>query len=316
MRRRTKGSGSIFKRGDGRWAGEVTVTKANGDSKRVYVSGKNRDVVRAKMQELQAKEKQQIPYSEKEWTVGEYLDYWIDEVQSKRIRETTLSLYKLIIKNYIKPTLGSLKLQKLTVYDVRAALNKLQEQGCRGATLQKYYQVMSTCLNCAMREELVQKNVVVLVEKPRYAPKETAIWTTEQAVHFLQSIKEHSQYIAFLLLLTYGMRRGEALGLRFCDIDFENNRIHLRQQIARINGAIKARDLKTANSRRTLPLVPNVRAALLELTEKREISIPPFNPEFEMSTEGTVIISEAGTPLEPRNLARYFRAYSKTLKSA
>jgi Site-specific recombinase XerD len=93
-----------------------------------------------------------------------------------------------------------------------------------------------------------------------------------------------------------------------------------------------ARELKTKNSRRTLPLTPVVRAALLAHAEKNILTtplnipisaalchlpvmnnsaIPPFNPYFELSTKGTVIVSGAGTPLEPRNLARCFHSLTK-----
>ena len=104
---------------------------------------------------------------------------------------------------------------------------------------------------------LVFRNVAQIVEKPKYTPKVTSIWTAEQARLFLDKIKNHPQYIAFLLLLTYGMRRGETLGLRWCDVDFERKQIHVRQQIGRVGGKIMARDLKTTNSRRTLDLFQN-----------------------------------------------------------
>jgi integrase len=155
-----------------------------------------------------------------------------------------------------------------------------------------------------MREELIFRNVAQLVEKPKHTPKKSIIWTAEQAASFLKTAKNHPQYIAFLLLLTYGMRRGEVLGLRWHDIDFENGVIHVRQHIDRINGKIMARDLKTANSRRELPLMASVRAALLTHAEQHGITPPPFSPHLEYSTQGTVVISEVKTPLEPRNLAR------------
>lgn len=68
------------------------------------------------------------------------------------------------------------------------------------------------------------------------------------------------------------MRRGEVLGLRWQDIDFENGVIHVRQQIGRVNGSIKARELKTVNSRRKLPFVANVRAALLEHAKRNGVN--------------------------------------------
>jgi integrase len=311
MKRRANGDGTIFKRKDGRWSAQTYVALINGERKRVCVTRKSREAVRVKLREISERENRRIPYSEKDWTVAEYLDCWMRDVQSGRIRETTATTYNWVIKNHIKPTLGSHKLRNLSVYDVRRALDALKEGGCMVATVQKYLQTLSACLNCAMREELICRNVARLVERPKYIPKETVIWTAEQAALFLRTVKGHPQYIAFLLLLTYGMRRGEVLGLRWRDIDFENGLIYVRQQIGRINGEIMARDLKTANSRRVLPLMANVHAALTEHAKNSGVAPSQFTPHFELSTEGTVVVSEAGTPLEPRNLARCFHRLSE-----
>ena len=216
-----------------------------------------------------------------------------------------------MIEKHIKPTLGNHKLKKLSVYDVRAAIGALEERGCTARTRIECLRILSACFSCAMREELLHRNVAQLVEKPKYIKKETTIWTAEQASFFLRSIKNHPQYILFLLLLTYGMRRGEALGLRYCDIDFESGLIHIRQQIGRIGEEIRAWPPKTASSRRTLPLMANVRTALLEHAEKNNITISPYNPQIHFSTQGTVVISEVGTPLEPRNVARCFGSLLK-----
>ena len=162
-----------------------------------------------------------------------------------------------------------------------------------------------------MREELVYRNVAQLVERPKYTAKETAIWTADQAALFLETISDHPLYIAFLLLLTYGMRRGEALGLRYSDIDFENGYLYIRQQIGRVGGSVKARDLKTINSKRRLPLMANVRTALLNHAKRNGVMLPPFNPSSELSTQGTVITSKVGTPLQPRNLGRSFDVLTK-----
>ncbi len=178
----------------------------------------------------------------------------------------------------------------------------------------KCLQILSSCITCAMREDLVIRNVAKLVERPKYTPKETTIWSAEQAALFLQAVKEHPHYIAFLLFLTYGMRRGEVLGLRWCDIDFDNGLIYIRQQIDRINGEIKARDLKTQNSRRILPLIDNVRDTLLELSRKRGGIITKFEPHSELSTQNTIVVCRYGTILEPRNLNRCFYQLTEKAK--
>lgn len=310
-RRRANGEGTIFKRKDGRWSAQAYVTLVNGTSKRICITSKNYETVRTKLRELLDQEKRRVPYSEKDLTVAEYLTYWMQDIQPKRVRETTLSIYNGMINKHIKPTIGNHKLKDLSVYNVRCAMLALEKGGCSARTRLECIKILSACLKCAMREELINRNVAQLVERPKYVQKETLIWTAEQAALFLHTIKDHPQYITFLLLLTYGMRRGEVLGLRWSDIDFDNELIYIRQQIGRINGRIIARDVKTANSRRTLPLVVNVRTALMEHAKRKCIIPPPFNHYFELSTKDTVVVSETGTPLEPRNLTRCFNILLK-----
>jgi len=278
----------------------------NGKSKRIFISAKTRDELISKLREIHEQENKRIPFQEKEWVVEDYLDYWMREVQSKRVRETTMRTYSVLIERHIKPAMGGHKLRDLSVHDVRCALGILEEQGCSAKTRLECLRVLSACLNNAMREEITQRNVVQLVAKPKYIPKKTVIWTAEQAGIFLQSAKDHPQFIAFLLLLTYGMRRGEVLGLRYCDIDFDNGLIYVRQQIDRINGRIMARDVKTENSRRTLPLIPAIRTELLNHAERNCTIIPPFDLNPDMSTEGTIIVGKTGRALEPKSLVRSF----------
>jgi integrase len=306
MSRRINGEGTIFKRKDGRWSAQAYVTLPSGERKRICMTAKNREEVKTKLCEVQEREKRRIPYCDRNWSVAEYLDYWLTKVQPDRVRETTIAFYENIVRNYIKPTIGRRKLRDLSIFDVRGALDALKERSCSGRTGQKYLQTLSACLQNAMREELIHRNVARLVEKPKYTAKETAIWTAEQTSRFLAETRNHPQHAAFLLLFTYGMRRGEVLGLRWSDIDFNNNLFVIRQQIDRINGEIKARDVKTVNSRRTLPLMANVRAALREHAFRNGVTPTDFDPARPVTTDGTVIASRKGTPLEPRNLTRCF----------
>jgi integrase len=313
MRRRGNGEGTIFKRKDGRWSAQATVTLANGDTKRICITTKEYETARLKLYEILKQKSQNIPYSEKNWTVSDYLDYWMRDIQARRIRETTMELYEMNIRLYIKPTLGGRKLKELSVSNIRGALTVLDERDCSGRTNQIFLQIIRACLNCAMREELIFRNVASLVEKPKYTPKEITIWSVKQAALFLRTIKKHRLYIAFLFLLSYGMRLEEALGLRWSDIDFDNGIIHIRQQIGRINGKITARELKTQNSRRTLSLMRPIRAELMKHAKKEGITPPKFNPRFELSTQGTIATSKTGTPLDPRNLAKTFHKLTREL---
>jgi integrase len=311
MGRRANGEGTIFKRKDGRWSVQAYVTLANGERKRICITKKSREAAKEKLREILDQENRHVPYSEKDWTIAEYLDYWIQDIQTGRICETTVVSYKMTIKNHIKPTMGHHKLKSLSVYNVRNAMDMLEKRGCSARMRIECLRILPSCLGCAMREELIYRNVAQLVEKPKHIPKETVIWSAEQAALFLRTARNHSKYIVFLLLLTYGMRRGEVLGLRWCDIDFKNELIYVRQQIGRINGKMVARNLKTANSRRSLPLMSNVHAALLEHAKKNAITIPKFNPFFEPSLHGTVVVTKTGTPLDPPGLVMCYNILVK-----
>ena len=306
MGRRGNGEGSIYRRKNGSWSALVSVTLQNGYSKRISITAESYAAIQQQVREIKEQENRRIPYAEKNWTVGEYLDYWLQDVQSKKIRETTMASYKIMVRCHIKPVMGGRKLKELSSFDVRQALVAMERRGCSGQTIDKCMRVLSACLNNAMREELIFRNVAKLVEKPTYKPKKTLIWTATQSAIFIQAIKDHPQYVAFLLFLTYGMRRGEVLGLRYSDIDFENNLIHVRQQIGRVNGGLKAWDLKTESSQRSLPLVYFVRDAIVEHAERNGVAMPSFEPDLKPSLQGTIVVSTAGTPIEPRNLARCF----------
>jgi hypothetical protein len=119
MGRRGNGEGTIFKRKDGRWTAETFVTLPNGIEKRVGKTSKSYETVRAWLRETLDRENKKIPYIEQDWTVAEYLDYWLNDVQQNRVRETTMIMYRLMVNKHIKSVMGSHKLKTLSVCDVR-----------------------------------------------------------------------------------------------------------------------------------------------------------------------------------------------------
>ena len=305
------GEGTVYKKPNGKWAAQCFVTLPNGDKKRAFASGDTQKEALDKLHIIKNQERNHIPYTEKDWVLSDYLDYWLYEVQQNKIEESTLDGYERLINKHLKPALGGYKLKSLSVQNVRAGMDTIIANGFAGSVANKCMQVLRTCLKCAMREELIMRNVATLVDKPKYKPDERVIWTAEQSALFLKSVRDHPQYIAFLMLLTYGMRRGEILALRFSDVDFDNKEIHFRQQITRLRGRIKVSRLKTASSHRTTPLDPIIRDAILEHANKRGVSITPFNHKYSLSMDDTIIRSKANTPIEPRNFIRTFHDLSE-----
>jgi integrase len=164
--------------------------------------------------------------------------------------------------------------------------------------------MLSSALTQAMREEIVHRNVARLLKVPVWERKTIRLWTPEQVRQFLAVAEGHIWYEAYLLIFTYGLRRGEALGLRWCDVDFGRGEIHVRQQTNWVNGELQAGPVKTQAGRRVLPLVDVVREALLTRAPSDR---PDFDPEAEPSIDGTIVTGRFGTPIDPHGLLRAFR---------
>ncbi len=75
------------------------------------------------------------------------------------------------LRCHIRPALGGHKLKTLSVHDIRVAIESLQAKDCSERTVQKCLQILSACFKCAMRAELIFRNVAQIVEKPKHVPK-------------------------------------------------------------------------------------------------------------------------------------------------
>lgn len=115
-------------------------------------------------------------------------------------------------------------------------------------------------------------------------------------------------YPAFLLLLLCGLRRGETLGLRWQDIDFDASEIHIRQQLQRVGRMLLAGEVKTTAGRRDLPLLEAVRAALQAHHERQHSAraAADTNRADMGSADEFVFTTANGRPVEPRNFVRSF----------
>jgi integrase len=267
--KRANGEGSIYQRTDGRWGASAFVDTVNGQHKRIHIYGKTRQDVHDRLADKLAEARKGIRTPDREWTVGAYLDYWLASVVTTKNRPRTAELYEGYVRLYLKPLLGPVKLTKLTVPDVQDFLNQHLAAGHSVRSVHQMRAVLRAALSRAEREELVVRNVAKLVDLPAWERKPIKPWTAEQAIRFLDAARSHRWAAAYTMLLAYGMRRGEVLGLRWCDIDFTECQIHVRQQLQRIGKTLQQGPVKTSAGRRDLPLIPIVGNELLHRAAER-----------------------------------------------
>jgi integrase len=165
-------------------------------------------------------------------------------------------------------------------------------------------QILSAALTRAVREELIVRNVARLVELPAWEPAEVIPWTSAEALAFLEAARSETLYPAFVLLLLYGMRRGEVLGLRWHDIDFSADELRVRQQVQRIQGGLIFGPVKTRAGKRDLPLIGLTKDALRIRQVQQAADRAKLRSAW--ADTGLVFTTRTGRPVEPRNLVRAF----------
>jgi integrase len=165
--------------------------------------------------------------------------------------------------------------------------------------------VLSAALSRAVREELITRNVARHIELPEWHRNAVRPWTVQEAKRFLTASKPDPFHSAFVLLIIYGLRRGEVLGLSWDDIDFDAGIIHVRQQILRVRGELQLGPVKTHAGQRTLPLLELARQALAAQATRQagyRLDMGRAWPDTRL-----IFTTRTGRPVEPRNFVRSFR---------
>jgi integrase len=303
--RRVNGEGTIYRRKDGRYEAATYVPTASGRRKRVRIYARTRAEVSEKLVASQRQAHQGIPVSDVAHRLDEYLDYWLEHVVRSSRRPSTYENYAWVATRFLKPGLGTHRLEKLSVATVQKWLDKQFGEGMSAHRIRLLRAVLSAALTRAQREELVQRNVARLVELPKYQAKERNPWSAEEAKRFLAAAIDHELYPAFLMLMLYGLRRGEVLGLRWSDVDFDHGLLHIRNQLQRRGGGFLQGSVKTRAGERDLPLLVPVREVLRSQQEMCA-AISPGSPP-----DGLVFITTLGQPRDPDSFRVSFQRLAK-----
>jgi len=132
-----------------------------------------------------------------------------------------------------------------------------------------------------------------------------AVWTATQTAQFLASIEEHRLYAAYHLIALRGLRRGEAAGLRWCDVDLDGKAAVISQQLQQYDGRLAVCPPKTPHSTRVIALDHTTVAALREHRDRQQAEAAAYGPGYHAS--GYVFTNLNGDPMAPDRLTRMFK---------
>ena len=245
-RRRGRGEGSIYRRKDGSWVAQYTV----GDKRR-YIYGKTRKDVAARLNKAIAERDSGIVYDSENLNVTGYLDRWLDSIRDT-VRERTWRRHEEITRLHLKPTLGSIRLDKLNPLEVQSLYRSKLDSGLSPRTVQIIHATLHKALKQAVRWSLVPRNVCEVVVPPRAPKSEIKPLDARQAKKLLATARDTQPdfYPLYVLAVTTGMRSGGILGLQWRDVDLDAGTLQVRRTV--FNGAVSTP--KTARSNRGIRL--------------------------------------------------------------
>lgn len=252
--------------------------------------------------------------------LGKYLDNYLDTVKKNQIRARTFEDYKGVLRRYVldppegAPNIGRVRMDRLTPEHIQALYGHLQEEeGLSPRTIRSLHAVIRQGLGYANRTGAAARNVADLVELPQMERRKVEAMTGEEAARFLEAAREDRYHPLWAVLLTGGLRPGEALALKWDDVDLEAGKIHVQRSLTRrgVEGW-KLVEPKTNRGRRVVVLPGVTVGALREWKVKQAEERLRLGAEYE--AHGFVFATPFGKPLDGPNL--YNRNFRDVMERA
>ena len=245
------------------------------------------------------------------------LNEWLPAIKGS-LRPTTYSSYTMLAKEHVIPRLGSLQLQKLTPASINALYAHLGEHGrvhgggpLSASSVRRVHAVLHRACHDAVRWGRLTVNPVDAADPPKQSSEhaERPVWNAEQLAGFLAHVADDRLFALWRLLAMTGLRRGEALGLQWADVDMEAGAISIRRAWIPVNGVAQMSEPKTSRGRRTIALDPTTLEALKAHAARQAGEQSDWEEAWIDS--GFVFTREDGQPLHPWHVSKAFRVHLK-----
>jgi integrase len=201
-------------------------------------------------------------------TIGVFLLGWLEEEHKHNIAHSTYKRYRALLVHHVEPVIGDLELQKTTPSDITKVISSMREAGQSPRSQQQARALLSVGLGEAENKGYIALNPVKKVRVPMNRGREIEPLGIEDVKRLLETYKGTYMSARLHIALLAGLRQGEALGLRWQDIDYDSATLEVRNQVQKIDGRLQLTGLKTDRSRRFIALTAG---SLESLKQHRQI---------------------------------------------
>jgi len=233
------------------------------------------------------------------------LTIWLPAVKAT-VRQITYATYKTLCTQHIIVELGSMQLRHLTGARINAVYAKLLEKGkvhgegaLSPASVRRVHACLHRALRDAVRWEYLAINPVDAADPPRERSEHRKLpaWNSGQLIAFLTFMKNDRLFALWRLLAMTGCRRGDALGLRWENVDMHAGTITICQALVPVGKQVVISEPKTSRGRRTIALDPVTLEALKAHAARQADEQSEWGEAW--TDTGYVFVHEDGQPLHP-----------------
>ncbi len=303
-----KGDG-ITKRKDGLYMARYTVHTSDGPTRKTIYGRQYKDVEK-KLAEARGDAARGIVFDAKGETVGKFMERWLEDVVKPSKTHRTYATHRQQVRSHIVPAIGRIKLEALRKPHVDRLYTDLlrakpEGSGLAPSSVLRVHAVLHAALEEAVRGDLIPRNPAAHANKPKVRREEIEPLDVEQARTFLDAARGDRFEALYVLCLMSGLRQGEALGLKWSDIDLDAATVRVNRQLQRVrhdgdkSGSLVLSEPKNA-SRRTVGL-PQRAVGVLRSHRKCQLE-EKLSAGSEWQDNGLVFASRHGKPLDAQNV--------------
>lgn len=287
--------GHLRKRGN---SYQITIYTPNG---RYHESVRgSKAQAKARMLEVEAARVKGVePPRNHKLTLGQHLGNWL-EYQKTQVSLRTFDGYESMNRVHLKPALGDLTLRDLRPEAIQAYYARVCTK-VSARTVGKHHRLLFSALKYAVRQGIVGRNVMELIDPPRWKPKAMRTLTPDELATLLEHCTDGIHPIVYTAVSS-GLRQAEILGLRWRDIDLELGSISINQVLYMRRGMVEFKEPKTARSRRRVTMTKKLAAFLDGYKKDRKLLGMPVGPD------DLVFCHRDGAPFSPSTLDHAFTA--------
>lgn len=316
--------GSVQEKG-GYWHTVISYTDKDGKRKQKWqttglVSKGNKrkaqELLKERIKEFEITLKQEAE-QKPDMPLSEFMSGWLAMVKST-ILITTYGSYQYFIEKRINPYFDEKKmtLQTLKTRDLQGYYNSILSTGTKWNSVSKHHAVIRKALDYAVKMDYILVNPAHKIEIPKRQKYVAEHYNREELQKLFEAVRGDLIETAVILSSFYGLRRSEALGLRWSAIDFDQKTLCIKHTVCRTNlddkNIIVCKDTtKNKASLRTLPLISDVEKLLLEVKKKQASNRRKCKGSYNKEYLDYVCVDDIGNLLKPDFLSQHLQVVLK-----